>query len=322
MTTEKFGTVIFESENSKLNRNDFLKRSVILFGGFALAGINSNLLLKNKQSPLFKISLAEWSLHRSIRSGKIDHLDFSSLAKNDFGISAVEYVNTFFFNKAKVKSYLKEMKTRANDLNVESLLIMCDNEGNLGDPNKKKRDQSVENHYKWIEAAKFLGCHSIRVNARSEGNYNQQIELASDGLRRLAEFGDTMGINTIVENHGGLSSNGKWLSEVMKKVDHPRIGTLPDFGNFRIDDGQWYDRYQGVQELMPFATAVSAKSHKFNSDGNETETDYYKMMKIVLDAGYNGYVGIEYEGNTHNEMDGIRLTLELLKKVRNLFSNE
>ena len=136
MTTEKFGTVIFESENSKLNRNDFLKRSVILFGGFALAGINSNLLLKNKQSPLFKISLAEWSLHRSIRSGKIDHLDFSSLAKNDFGISAVEYVNTFFFNKAKVKSYLKEMKTRANDLNVESLLIMCDNEGNLGDPNK------------------------------------------------------------------------------------------------------------------------------------------------------------------------------------------
>ena len=141
-------------------------------------------------------------------------------------------------------------------------------------------------------------------------------------MRRLAEFGDTMGINTIVENHGGLSSNGKWLSEVMKKVDHPRIGTLPDFGNFRIDDGQWYDRYQGVQELMPFATAVSAKSHKFNSDGNETETDYYKMMKIVLDAGYNGYVGIEYEGNTHNEMDGIRLTLELLKKVRNLFSNE
>ena len=209
------------------------------------------------------------------------------------------------------------MKQRADDLGVKSLLIMCDNEGNLGDPDSKKRIESVENHYKWAEAAKFLGCHSIRVNARSFGSYEDQIELAADGLRRLTEFGDTLGLNTIVENHGGLSSNGKWLSAVMERVDHPRVGTLPDFGNFRIEGDEWYDRYQGMKELMPYAKAVSAKSHEFDSNGNETKSDYYKMMDIVLDAGYKGFVGIEYEGNTHSEMDGIKLTRDLLIKIRN-----
>ena len=208
------------------------------------------------------------------------------------------------------------MKNRADDNDVKSLLIMCDNEGNLGDPDENKRNQAVENHYKWAEAAKFLGCHSIRVNARSEGSWDDQIELAADGLRRLNEFGDSIGINTIVENHGGLSSNGKWLSAVMERVDHSRVGTLPDFGNFRIQGDEWYDRYQGMKELMPYAKAVSAKSHEFDEKGNETGSDYYRIMNIVLDAGYKGYVGIEYEGNVHTEMEGIRLTNDLLKKIR------
>ena len=279
---------------------------------------------------LFKISLAEWSLHRSLQSGKIDHLDFCKVAKNDFGLDAVEYVNSFFFDKAQDQSYLKEMKQRADDLGVKSLLIMCDNEGSLGDPDPVARTKAVENHYKWVDAAKFLGCHSIRVNAylteslhgTSTGNYNttgsyeNQINLAADGLRRLTEFGDTIGINTIVENHGGLSSNGKWLAAVMEKVDHPRVGTLPDFGNFRIQGEEWYDRYKGVEELMPYAKAVSAKSNDFDSQGNEINTDYYKMMNIVLDAGYNGYVGIEYEGSKLDEMAGIQATKDLLEKVR------
>jgi sugar phosphate isomerase/epimerase len=299
-----------------LKRRDFLKFSASIAGGLAATGLRGSLLSDIKKPVAFKISLAEWSLHRALRSKEIDHLDFYSIAKNEFDISAVEYVNTFFFDKAKDATYLKEMKTRAHDLNVKSLLIMCDSEGNLGDPDNSKRKTAVENHYKWAEAAKFLGCHSIRVNARSEGSYHEQIELAADGLRRLTEFSDSMGINTIVENHGGLSSNGKWLSAVMEKVDHPRMGTLPDFGNFRLEGDEWYDRYQGVRELMLYAKAVSAKSHEFDTSGNETGTDYYKMMKIVLDSGYNGYVGIEYEGTTHSEMEGIRLTLELLKKVR------
>ena len=313
---KKYGSGISASASSNLKRRDFLKFGASIAGGLAATGLRGSLLSDIKKPMVFKISLAEWSLHRALQSKEIDHLDFYSVAKKEFDISAVEYVNTFFFNKAKDVTYLKEMKTRADDLSVKSLLIMCDSEGNLGDPDNSKRKTAVENHYKWAEAAKFLGCHSIRVNARSEGSYDEQIELAADGLRRLAEFGDSIGINTIVENHGGLSSNGEWLSAVMEKVDHPRIGTLPDFGNFRLDGEEWYDRYQGVRELMPYAKAVSAKSHEFDSDGNEINTDYYKMMKIVLDASYNSHVGIEYEGTAHSEMEGIRLTLELLKKVR------
>ena len=298
-----------------MNRRNFIKRSATITGGLALSGFGSTLLSGSDNLP-FKISLAEWSLHRALHSKKIDHLDFISLTKTEFGLDAVEYVNSFFFDKAQDQKYLNEMKTRADDHDVKSLLIMCDNEGNLGDPDENKRNQAVENHYKWAEAAKFLGCHSIRVNARSEGSWDDQIELAADGLRRLNEFGDSIGINTIVENHGGLSSNGKWLSAVMERVDHSRVGTLPDFGNFRIQSDEWYDRYQGMKELMPYAKAVSAKSHEFDKKGNETGSDFYRIMNIVLDAGYKGYVGIEYEGSVHTEMEGIRLTKDLLKKIR------
>lgn len=278
----------------------------------------------------FEISLAQWSLHRSLYSGELDHLDFAKISKENFGIDAIEYVNSFFFEKAEDKSYLREMKNRADDYGVKSLLIMCDNEGSLGDPNNQKRQKAVENHYKWHEAAKYLGCHSIRVNAylteslhglevgdyTKTGSYENQVSLAADGLRKLTEFGANLGINTIVENHGGLSSDGSWLASVMKAVDHPRCGTLPDFGNFRIEGDRWYDRYKGVKELMPFAKAVSAKSHDFDSNGNETQTDFYRMMDIVIDAGYSGYVGIEYEGSEMDEMSGIKATKDLLDRVK------
>ena len=302
-----------------MKRREFIKKSASLTAGVTLGGLSSTLLngCNNKMS--FKISLAEWSLHRALNSKEIDHLDFAAIAKNDFSINAIEYVNSFFFNHAKDDAYLIEMKNRADDHGVKSLLIMCDNEGNLGEPEEKKRIQAVQNHYKWAEAAKFLGCHSIRVNARSFGTYDEQIKLAADGLLRLVEFGDNIEINIIVENHGGLSSNGEWLSSVMKEVNHPRIGTLPDFGNFRIENDNWYDRYKGMKELMPYAKAVSAKSHEFDKNGDETGSDYYRMMDIVLENGYNGYVGIEYEGSKHSEMEGIRLTNKLLKKIQKAF---
>ncbi|MBT5995510.1 MAG: sugar phosphate isomerase/epimerase [Candidatus Marinimicrobia bacterium] len=299
-----------------MKRREFIKQSATITGGLALTGLGTSLISGCSKPMPFNISLAEWSLHRALWNKEVDHLDFAAIAKNNFGIDGIEYVNSFFFEKAKDTAYLDEMKKRADDLGVKSLLIMCDREGNLGDPNKTKRTEAVENHYKWAEAAKYLGCHSIRVNARSEGSWDNQIELAADGLRRLTEFGDTIGINTIVENHGGLSSNGKWLSAVMDKVDHPRVGTLPDFGNFRIEGDEWYDRYQGMTELMPYAKAVSAKSHEFDDNGDETGSDFYRIMDIVLDADYNGYVGIEYEGSVHSEMEGIRFTNELLKKIR------
>ena len=278
----------------------------------------------------FEISLAQWSLHRSLYSGELDHLDFAKISKENFGIDAIEYVNSFFFEKAEDKSYLREMKNRADDYGVKSLLIMCDNEGSLGDPDNQKRQKAVENHYKWHEAAKYLGCHSIRVNAylteslhglevgdyTKTGSYENQVSLAADGLRKLTEFGANLGINTIVENHGGLSSDGAWLASVMKAVDHPMCGTLPDFGNFRIEGDRWYDRYKGVKELMPFAKAVSAKSHDFDFEGNETQTDFFRMMDIVIDAGYSGYVGIEYEGRGMDEMSGIKATKDLLERVK------
>ena len=303
-----------------MKRREFIKRSASLSAGMTLSGLASTLINGcNNQMP-FKISLAEWSLHRTLNNKEIDHLDLAAIAENNFGIKAIEYVNSFFFNHANDKTYLTEMKNRADDHGVKSLLIMCDNEGNLGDPDDTKRTESIENHYKWAEAAKFLDCHSIRVNARSFGSYDEQIRLAADGLQRLVEFGDNIGINIIVENHGGLSSNGEWLSSVMKKVNHPRMGTLPDFGNFLIENDDWYDRYKGMKELMPFAKAVSAKSHEFDEDGDETGSDYYRIMNIVLENGYNGYVGIEYEGSKHSEMEGIRLTNKLLKKIQSSIS--
>ena len=297
-----------------MDRRNFIKSTALTLGGFSL----SNLMSCSKTKLPFKISLAQWSLHRTLYSGDLDHLDFPAIAKNTFNLDAVEYVNSFFFDKAKDKAFLREMRTRASDLGVKSLLIMCDNEGNLGDPDDLKRKTAIDNHHKWVEAAKFLGCHSIRVNARSEGSYQDQVNLASEGLRKLTEFGEELGISIIVENHGGLSSNGEWLSTVMRKVDHPMCGTLPDFGNFKVTDDQWYDRYLGVKELMPYAKAVSAKSHEFDSKGNEIHTDYFKMMDIVIESNYSGYVGIEYEGQSVNEMEGIMLTKSLLEKIQNL----
>ncbi len=262
------------------------------------------------QSPPFRISLAQWSLHRTLRSGKLDHLDFAKVSRQDYGVDAIEYVNSFFKDRATDPAYLAQMNTRAKDHGVYQHLIMCDGEGRLGDPDAAKRREAVENHRKWLEAAKTLGCVSIRVNAASEGTFEEQQKLAADGLRQLSERGAPLDINVIVENHGGLSSNGQWLAGVMKMVDHPRCGTLPDFGNFYE-----YDRYQGVADLMPFAKAVSAKSHDFDEQGNETGKDYRRLMKIVTGAGYHGWVGIEYEGKTLSEPEGILATKRLLTRV-------
>lgn len=270
----------------------------------------------------FRISLAQWSLHRMIRSGKLSPLGFPAFARREFGIDAVEYVNQFFADKATDFVWLRELKARTEDAGVRSLLIMIDSEGSLGDEDAKRRRKAVENHFKWIAAAKYLGCHSIRVNAAGGGGWQKQRDNAADSLRRLGSFGDDYDIDVIVENHGGLSSNGRWLAEVMKTVDHPRVGTLPDFGNFNLGDGKWYDRYEGVRELMPYAKAVSAKSHEFDAKGNEIRTDYMRMVKIVLDAGYKGYIGVEFEGSEVSEVEGIRMTQALLERVRNALVRE
>jgi len=290
-----------------LNRREFLVGALALVPAAKVLALNANHFAR----PWFEISLAEWSLHRTIFSGKMTNLDFPRVAKQDFGIDAIEYVNQFFKDKANDKSYLKDLKDRCKSEGVKSVLIMCDGEGATGDPDQAARMKAVENHYKWVDAARFLGCHSIRVNAYSKGTPEEQARLCADGLAKLGEYASKQNINVIVENHGGLSSRGDWLTGVMQKVNMKSVGTLPDFGNFYE-----YDRYKGVEEMMPFAKGVSAKTHDFGPYGDELFVDYTRLLDIVKAAGYRGRIGIEFEGDRVSEADGIRLTKALLERVR------
>lgn len=290
-----------------LNRREFLVGAFALVPAAKVLALNANHVAR----PWFEISLAEWSLHRTIFSGKMTNLDFPRVAKQDFGIDAIEYVNQFFKDKANDKSYLKDLKDRCKSEGVKSVLIMCDGEGATGDPDQAARMKAVENHYKWVDAARFLGCHSIRVNAYSKGTPEEQAKLCADGLAKLGEYASKQNINVIVENHGGLSSRGDWLTGVMQKVNMKNVGTLPDFGNFYE-----YDRYKGVEEMMPFAKGVSAKTHDFGPYGDELFVDYTRLLGIVKAAGYRGRIGIEFEGDRVSEADGIRLTKALLERVR------
>ncbi|ULQ54228.1 sugar phosphate isomerase/epimerase family protein [Flavihumibacter fluvii] len=306
------------------DRRNFLK----LLGGLALGssgiGSLSSFAPGTSAGPyFFEISLAEWSLHKALFAKKINNLDFAGIARKEYGIGVVEYVNQFFKDKANDTTYLNEMLKRCKDNDVKNHLIMIDGEGELGNLNDAERKIAVENHYKWVDAAKYLGCATIRVNAAGTGKPEEVAKAAVDGLSRLGEYGRKVGINVIVENHGGYSSNGEWLMGVMKQIGLKNVGTLPDFGNFCMNrkPNDWttclesYDRYKGTAEMMPFAKGVSAKTNNFDANGNETETDYMRIMKIVKDAGFRGYVGIEFEGETLSEDEGIRKTKALLEKV-------
>ena len=279
---------------------------------------NAVLELKDYENgpPLFKISLAQWSLHRHFFRKEIKTtLDFPIIARREFEISAVEYVNQFLKDKAKDIKFLKELKNRSNSAGVKNLLIMCDNEGKLGAKSKEERSKAIENHYKWIDAAEILGCHSIRVNTEGDGSPLEQKNRIVESLLRLADYGEEKSISIIIENHGGLSSNPVWLSEVIKETNNPLLGTLPDFGNFP----EGINIYESVRKIMPFAKGVSAKSYDFDEYGNETQIDYDKMMGIVISSGYHGYIGIEYEGKNPNEYEGIRKTKVLLERIRKQF---
>lgn len=273
----------------------------------------------------YKISLAEWSLRDWLRSGKISNLGFGATAKKEFGIDAVEYVSTFFEGKETDQSYLRELKQRTDDEGVRNVLIMVDmwgDEGALASPEESKRKMAAQNHHKWVDAAKYLGCHTIRVNASGHGNagYQDAKNWFADGLLRLVKYGKSNGISIVVENHGGHSSNGRWLADVMKTVDDEYCGTLPDFGNFAVDreSGIFYDPLIGLSQIMPYAKGVSAKANQFDAWGNETTIDYPKMMRIVHTAGFEGYVGVEWGGGGYSNMkpeEGIRATKKLLQKI-------
>ena len=279
----------------------------------------------------YTISLAQWSLHRTyfggviddweefarlvkespdeLLKGDLDPKDFPNLAAG-YGIHTIELVNIFYFSKANDQAYWTVFKKNCEEAGVKVGLIMCDQLGNLGDADPEARNAAVKNHHAWVDVAKFLGAKTIRVNAAGEGTAEEVAANAVDGLSKLGEYGATKGINIVVENHGGYSSDGKWLSGVMEKVGMDNVGTLPDFGNFFE-----YDRYQGMTDLMPYAKGVSAKSHTFDEQGNEVSSDFLRIMKIVKESGFKGDVGIEYEGPELSEDEGIKATKALLEKV-------
>ena len=318
---------------SSTSRRTFLKSAAALGAAASAPSLARAAAGREK----FKISLAQWSLNKRFlkRPGAqpLDNLEFAKIARS-LGIDGLEYVNQMFKDKAKDEAYLGEMKKRAAGEGVRSLLIMVDGEGNLGAPQPAARAKTIENHLKWLDAAKFLGCHSIRVNAASDAklSWDEQAKLAADGLHRLCVEGDQRGLWVVVENHGGTSSNGKWLTQVMKLADHKRVGILPDFGNFYTDRNrsEMYNPYQGLREFMPWVKeAVSAKAYDWDTGAGrfytedrrekiEMTLDYERLIRIVVAAGYSGYIGIEYEGQKHSEIDGIKRTKQALEDLRTL----
>ncbi|MES2696609.1 MAG: sugar phosphate isomerase/epimerase family protein [Verrucomicrobiota bacterium] len=317
------------------SRRSFLKSAAALGAVAAVLPASKSVAAAPAGKEKFKIGLAQWSLNKRFlkRPGAepLDNLEFAKIARS-VGIDGIEYVNQMFKDKVGDQAYLGEMKKRAAGEGVKSLLIMVDGEGQLGAPKEEARAKTIENHVKWLEAAVFLGCHSIRVNAASDAKLpaDEQAKLAADGLHRLCVEGDKRGLWVVVENHGGLSSNGKWLTQVMKLADHKRVGILPDLGNFYINrtTSEMYNPYQGVREFMPWVKeSVSAKTYdwdtgagKFYTEDRREKTemtlDYERMMRIVTGAGYSGYVSIEYEGHKHSEIDGIKRTKQALEEIR------
>ncbi|MDP4238534.1 MAG: sugar phosphate isomerase/epimerase family protein [Bacteroidota bacterium] len=271
----------------------------------SILGICTSLYSQHK----VKLSLAEWSFHRAIQSGKMTNLDFPRITRTQFNIDAVEYVSTLFDGKASVTDtvYLRKLKNECKKYHVLSNLIMVDDEGNLGDTNLEKRNEAVQNHFKWVKAARFLGCHSIRVNAVGEGTPEEVQKAVIDGLSKLCDYASKYNINVIVENHWGNSSNPEWLLPAIKAVHKNNCGVLPDFGNF-----DKADRYRAVEQMMPYAKGVSAKSYDFDAQGNETKIDYKKMLAIIKKSGYTGFIGVEYEGERLTEVDGIKATIRLI----------
>ena len=276
----------------------------------------------------FKISLAQWSMHKMIREGGVDPYTFAEKAKA-WGFEGLEYVSGLYypelekdnFSEEAMKNFVDKSLAESKKHGLENLIIMIDGQGDLATTDEVERNAAVENHYKWVDAAAALGCHSIRVNLSGSSEPEEWTAASIDGLTKLSTYAKDKNINILVENHGGLSSNGAMLANVFKEVNMDNCGTLPDFGNFCITWGEWpeclewYDRYKGMEEIMPYAKAVSAKSHDFDENGNEIHSDYARMMQIVKDAGYTGFIGVEYEGSDLSEEEGILATKNLLLKV-------
>lgn len=282
----------------------------------------------------FKLSLAQWSFHRSIKYNNLSPYEFARLA-SELDFEGLEYVSTLYPDVMKsddktsaINSFIEKNNSLAAQYKMKNVLIMVDEEGNLSTSNKNERLEAIENHKLWINAAHKMGCGAIRLNLHGEEDEELWIKNSIASLEMLSEFAKPLNVNIIVENHGGNSSNASLLMKVINQVSFDNCGTLPDFGNFCLSK-DWgslkenkcdnpYDPYMGVSEMMPKAFGVSAKAYDFDASGNETILDYKKLLSIVKKAGYNGFIGVEYEGDHLSEEEGIIATKKLIEKTSSI----
>lgn len=277
-----------------------------------------------QSEPFFKLSLAQWSFNKHIIRGEMSPFDFAKKA-SELGFEGIEYVSQLYTNEIKklgFEAVIDSLKNESEKYNIKNVLIMVDEEGDLADPDLDVRNEAVERHKKWVDAAQVLGCHSIRVNTFGTNDPEIWKETVREALTKLADYAATKNINVLVENHGWLSSDAPKVMKVIKSINMSNCGTLPDFGNWcvkRINNERWGecleeypDKYEGIQLMMQAAKAVSAKSYDFDKNGKETTIDYIRMLQIVKDAGYKGFIGVEYDGSRLSEEEGIIATKELL----------
>ncbi len=306
------------------SRRTFIKKSTLGVAALSLPGIYAYGTPTTQTMP--KISLAQWSLNRAFFGKNLDPINFARIAKTDYGISAIEYVNQFYTTHATDEKFWTEMATRAADAGVQSLIMMVDEEEKLGDTNAAIRKTAIESHYKWVNAAKILGCHSIRVNAFGDGSLDELEASLVDGLGKLTEYAAKEKVHVILENHGLHTSNADFMTGILKAVNNPYLGTLPDFGNWCLS-AEWgstqttkncttiYPPEEGIAKFLPHAKGVSAKSYTFNADGFETVIDYPKLLQLVKNSSFDGHIGIEFEGESITEPEGIKATKVLIEKV-------
>ncbi|EAQ42084.1 sugar phosphate isomerase/epimerase [Polaribacter sp. MED152] len=299
-----------------------------------LKDVESGITSTNESSePFFKLSLAQWSLHRTFNDEGVSPFKFAEMSKN-MGFEGLEYVNHLYMNQIQEMGFdavIDSLNTLSKKYAVENVLIMVDGEGDLADPSEDVRNMAVESHKKWIDAAAKLGCHSIRVNTFGTNDPAIWKNAVVDGLKKLSAYAATKNINVLCENHGWLSSDADLLMEAINEVNMENCGTLPDFGNWcvkRKDGAKWgeceeeyKDKYKGIELMMPEAKAVSAKAYDFDENGNETTLDFVRILNNVKNAGYSGFIGVEYEGDRLSEKEGIIAIKDLLLKASTQLKN-
>lgn len=296
----------------------------IVFGLFLSCNSSAEQTEKDTtETPKPKYSLAQWSINRDLFSGEMSTIDFV-YAAGEMGFEGVEYVNQFFIDKAEDFEFLDSLNAAAEEAGVKNLMIQLDHTGNLCASDETERNKAVETAKKWVDAAKYLNAPAVRVNAHGDGSADEMKTQCMDGIGRLAEYANTQGIQVLIENHGGVSSRGDWLADLVSSLSDKEVGSLADFHNWcyeTVDGGLWgecrneYDYYKGFAELIGSAKGVSVKAMHFDSTGNEPNLNFHKFFKIMKEGGYDGYLGVEYEGNDLPSREGILKTKALAAKT-------